>query len=147
MEKNKTVAIIGMACRFPGGANNLESFWNLLKQGKNTASEIPGERWNGDDYYSQEVTPGKSITKRANFISGMDITTFDAGFFKISPKEAESLDPQQRLLLEVTVEALENAAISPLRIRDKEVGVFIGISMDDYKKAHLFSDDLKNMGP
>ena len=141
------IAIIGMACRFPGGANTLDAFWNLLKDGKHTASEIPRERWDGDAFYSEEVTPGKSVTKMANFIAEVDITTFDAGFFNISPKEAESLDPQQRLLLEVTVEALENAAIPLSNIRDKGVGVFIGIIMDDYKKAHLFSHDLKNIDP
>jgi iturin family lipopeptide synthetase A len=142
---NEPVAIIGMACRFPGGANDLQSFWELLKNGKDTVTGIPKERWDGDAYYCEEPTPGKSITRRGNFIAGIDITTFDAGFFKISPKEARSMDPQQRLLLEVTIEALENAAIPISSIRGQAVGVFIGMCMDDYKKAHLFSEDLKNI--
>ncbi|UCH95826.1 MAG: aminotransferase class III-fold pyridoxal phosphate-dependent enzyme, partial [Candidatus Aminicenantes bacterium] len=144
---NEPIAIIGMACRFPGGANDLQSFWDLLKNGKDTVTGIPRERWDGDALYGEEITPGKSITKQGNFISGVDITTFDAGFFKISPKEARSLDPQQRLLLEVTVEALENAAIPLLSTRDKQVGVFIGMCMDDYKKAHLYSEDLSSIDP
>ena len=139
------IAIIGMACRFPGGANNPDAFWELLKNGKHTVSDIPSDRWDGEAFYSKEITPGKSNTKRGNFLSGVDITAFDAGFFKISPKEAKSMDPQQRLLLELTVEALENAAIPILSIRGKDVGVFIGICGDDYKKSHLHSPDLQTI--
>ncbi|MDQ1351195.1 MAG: hypothetical protein QG657_1497, partial [Acidobacteriota bacterium] len=142
---DEPIAITGMACRFPGGANNLETFWDLLKDGRDTVGDIPGDRWDGDVYYAEELCPGKSITKQGNFISGVDIAGFDAGFFKISPKEAESLDPQHRLLLEVTVEALENAGVSLDGIRGKAVGVFVGMCMDDYKLAHLHSGDISNM--
>jgi amino acid adenylation domain-containing protein len=138
-------AIIGMACRFPGGANNLAAFWDLLKNGRDTVSDIPQDRWEGNAYYANELTPGKSVTKRGNFIKGVDIAGFDAGFFKISPKEVESLDPQHRLLMEVSVEALENAGVSLTGIRDRSVGVFAGICMDDYKLAHLHGAELRNM--
>ncbi|MGE5341686.1 MAG: amino acid adenylation domain-containing protein [Candidatus Omnitrophota bacterium] len=144
-DTHEPIAIIGMACRFPGGANSIDEFWNILKEGIHTVSDIPTDRWNGDFYYSRENQPGKSNTKRASFISGIDITAFDAGFFKISPKEARSLDPQHRLLLEVSVEALENAAIPILSIRDRSVGVFVGICSDDYKTAHLHAGDLTVM--
>ncbi|MCP5052907.1 MAG: acyltransferase domain-containing protein, partial [bacterium] len=139
------IAIIGMSCRFPGGANDPEAFWELLKDGRDTITDIPKERWDADAYYSEEPEPGKSITKRGSFITGVDLTTFDAGFFRISPKEAESMDPQHRLLLEVSIEALENAAIPLSDTRDKKVGVFVGVCMDDYKKAHLFSPDMTTM--
>ncbi|MCP5049538.1 MAG: acyltransferase domain-containing protein, partial [bacterium] len=139
------IAIIGMSCRFPGGANDPDAFWEILKNGRDTVTEIPKERWDGDACYSEEQEPGKSITKHGSFITGVDLTAFDAAFFKISPKEAESMAPDHRLLLEVSVEALENAAIPLSATRDKKVGVFVGICLDDYKKAHVFSPDMKTM--
>ncbi len=145
VERDEPVAIIGMANRFPGGANNLETFWDLLKNGQDTVGEITRDRWDGNAYYAEELSPGKSVTKRGNFISGVDVAGFDAGFFRISPKEVESLDPQHRLLLEVAVEALENAGESLDWVKDKEAGIFIGICMDDYKKAHLYAEDLRKM--
>ncbi|MCP5108370.1 MAG: aminotransferase class III-fold pyridoxal phosphate-dependent enzyme, partial [bacterium] len=140
-DMGEPIAVIGMACRFPGGANDLESFWDLLEKGKDTVGEIPKERWDGEAFYSEELSPGKSVTKRGNFISGVDIGAFDAAFFNISPKEARAVDPQQRLLLEVSVEALENAGVSLSGIRGSRVGVFIGLCVDDYKKAHLYAED------
>ncbi|MCU0285194.1 MAG: aminotransferase class III-fold pyridoxal phosphate-dependent enzyme, partial [Acidobacteria bacterium] len=145
IEKNEPVAITGMACRFPGGANNLEAFWDLLQDGRDTVSEIPSDRWDGNAYYAEKLSPGKSITKRGNFISNIDVAGFDASFFKISPKEAESIDPQHRLLLEVAVEALENAGIPLENIRDKAVGVFTGMCMDDYKIAHVHAGNLNQI--
>ena len=141
------VAVIGMGCRFPGGANNLQAFWNLLESGRDTVTEIPADRWAGESFYAEEIKQGKSVSKRGNFISGVDLSTFDAGFFNISPKEAESLDPQQRLLLEVMVEAMESASVPLTKLRNREVGVYIGICQDDFKHAFLFSPDLQNIDP
>jgi len=129
---NEPIAIIGMSCRFPGGANSINDFWQLLKQGFNASSEVPKNRWDIDAYYDPNPdAAGKIITRNGGFLT-VPIDTFDAGFFKISPREAEYLDPQQRLLLEVSVEALENAGILPDSLRDTDTGVFIGISSHDY---------------
>ncbi|MCP4214103.1 MAG: aminotransferase class III-fold pyridoxal phosphate-dependent enzyme, partial [bacterium] len=143
--QNEPIAVIGMACRFPGGANSPDAFWEMLEQGRGTVADIPKERWDADAYYGEETEAGKSVTKRANFLKGVDIKTFDAAFFNISPKEAEAMDPQQRLLLEASVEALENAAVAPTSVRDDYVGVFVGMATDDYKKAHLLCEDLRTI--
>ncbi len=141
----ESIAIIGIGCRFPGGANNIDAFWHILQEGNDTITEIPPERWNADHYYRTEELPGKSRSKWAGLLSGIDITAFDTGFFKIPPKEARALDPQQRMLLEVTWESLEYAGIAPLSLKGKDVGVYIGISTDDYKGAHLWASSLEEI--
>ena len=98
-EQTEPIAIVGMGCRFPGGANDPESFWRLLRNGVDAISEIPPQRWNLEDYYSADPdSPGKMYIRHAGLIS--DVDQFDPSFFGISPREAVSLDPQQRLLLE-----------------------------------------------
>jgi len=93
------IAIIGMACRFPGGANDLDSFWRALLEGADASSDIPIERWDADAYYDPlPNAPGKSYARRASFLKGVDIFDFDADFFGIPPVEARVLDPQQRRL-------------------------------------------------
>ncbi len=140
------IAVIGMACRFPGGADNPDLFWELLKSGKDAISEIPSERWNVEDYFDPDPdVPGKSYTRLGGFVSDTYIKSFDAAFFRMSPKEAESLDPQQRMLLEASHEAIENAGIPVHSLSKKQVGVYIGISTDDYKGAHLWSGDPSRM--
>ena len=126
------IALIGMACRFPGGANTPDQFWNVLKNGVDTICEVPKERWDAKTYFdSDPTTPGKMFTAMGGFLKS-SIQQFDAPFFNISPKEASRLDPQQRLLLEVTWEALENSGISPTSLMGTQTGVYIGISGDDY---------------
>jgi acyl transferase domain-containing protein/NAD(P)-dependent dehydrogenase (short-subunit alcohol dehydrogenase family)/SAM-dependent methyltransferase len=140
------VAVVGMGCRFPGGANTPELFWDLLANGRDAMTEVPPERWKIDAYYDPDPeAPGKMITRLGGFLADVDISKFDAHFFRISPKEAQSLDPQQRLLLEVSWEAFENAGIPVDHLKNKEVGVYLGISTDDYKYAHLWSHDLKDI--
>ena len=100
------LAIIGMACRFPGAANPA-AFWNLLSGRGDAIREVPAERWAADDYYHADPqAPGKMVTRWGGFLDGVE--QFDAGFFGISPREAIDMDPQQRLLLEVSYEALES---------------------------------------
>ncbi|WP_009545082.1 type I polyketide synthase [Crocosphaera subtropica] len=126
------IAIIGLGCRFPQ-ANNVESFWQLLKGGKDGIREVPPERWNVDDFYDpQPITPGKMSTRRGGFLDQVD--QFDAGFFQISPREAEQIDPQQRLFLEVAWEALENAGLIPSQLSGTQTGVFVGINNSDYNR-------------
>ncbi len=125
------IAIIGMSCRFPGGANTPEEFWELLQTGRDGIKEVPNNRWNSDLYYdAQPATPGKIVTKKGGFIDNID--HFDAALFNISRLEAEAMDPQHRLLLELTWEALENAGIAPLSLDNTDTDVFVGISSHDY---------------
>ncbi len=130
---DEPIAIIGMSCRFPGGANDPNSFWHLLSQGYDGISEIPQERWDVDFYYDPDPeAPGKMNVRQGGFLN-KPVDTFDANFFGISPREAEYMDPQQRLLLEVTWEALENACINPLSLKGSRTGVFMGLCSHDYR--------------
>src|SRR6185312_1870945 len=103
------IAIVGAGCRFPGNADSLEAYWQILRDGVDAVRPIPEERWNIAAYYDADPdSPGKMYAREGGFLS--DIKGFDADFFGISPREAVRLDPQQRLLLEVSWEAIENAA-------------------------------------
>jgi acyl transferase domain-containing protein/acyl carrier protein len=125
------IAIIGMACRFPGGVRNTESFWQLLRNGVDAVTEVPPDRWDVDAYYDPDPdAPGKMNTKWGGFIDEVD--QFDAHFFNISPREAARMDPQQRLLLEVTWEALESAGQGLEKLSGSPTGVFVGICGYDY---------------
>ncbi len=140
LERTQTepIAIVGMGCRFPGGANDPESFWQILHHGIDTVKEVPASRWNIDAYYDPDpATLGKMYVRQGGFL-GVDIDEFDAEFFGIAPREAVSMDPQQRLLLEVTWEALENAAIAPNKLAGSSTGVFVGMSANDYAQRTMF---------
>ncbi len=118
------IAIIGMACRFPG-ANDHNQFWQNLELGVNSISEIPSQRWKVEKYYSATPEqPNKSISKWGGLIEGVD--QFDAQFFGISPRETTSLDPQQRMMLELSWSCIEDAGYSPFQLSGSNVGVFIG---------------------
>ncbi|MFI4954698.1 MAG: SDR family NAD(P)-dependent oxidoreductase, partial [Gammaproteobacteria bacterium] len=133
ISQSEPIAIIGMSCRFPGGANSPEEFWKLLDAGFDSSIEVPKERWDIDEYYDPNPdAPGKMVSRKSCFISS-PIAEFDANFFEISPREAEYLDPQQRLLLEVTREAIEDAGIEPKTLNQSLSGVFIGLSSHDYE--------------
>lgn len=136
-QRVEPIAIVGMSCRFPGGANSPEQFWELLQNGVDAISEIPPDRWKIDEYYDPDPEkPGKISTRYGGFLRDVDL--FDAPFFGIAPREAIGLDPQQRLLLELAWESLERAGQSPDRLMDSQTGVFIGISGNDY--FHLQRD-------
>lgn len=125
------IAVIGIGCRFPGGANDPDSFWRLLEQGRDVVTEVPKSRWDADSFYDPDPdAPGKSYTKWGSFLE--DIDQFDAQFFGISPREAVSLDPQQRLLLEVTWKALEHAGIPPASLAGSQTAVYVGLTTTDY---------------
>jgi acyl transferase domain-containing protein len=129
----ESIAIIGLACRFPGATNSQE-FWTLLQQGRDAITEVPPNRWDWQTvYHPTPATPGKMNTRWGGFLPHVD--QFDAAFFGISRREAERIDPQQRLLLEVTWEAFEQAAIVPATLAGSATGVFIGISNSDYSRC------------
>ncbi|MFI4954337.1 MAG: SDR family NAD(P)-dependent oxidoreductase [Gammaproteobacteria bacterium] len=130
--KREPIAIIGMACRFPGGANTPEDYWQALFEGKDVLEEIPISRWDINKYYDpNRKKPGKMVARKGGFITDHD--KFDAKFFHISPKEAEFLDPNQRIALETTWHALEDARIKPETLSGTSTGVFMGVMFHDYE--------------
>ena len=137
--KRDPIAIVGMGCRFPGGANSPEEFWRLLHNGVDAITEVPPDRWDVNSIYDPEPgKPGKTCCRYGGFLKEVD--QFDPLFFGISPREAERMDPQQRLLLEVVWEALENAGQSPEKLAETHTGVFVGISGTDYMHLMLQGD-------
>ncbi len=126
------IAIIGVGCRFPGDVSSKDSLWKLLIEGREGVVEVPPNRWNAGRYYDAEPgVAGKSITQRGGFIDAID--QFDPQFFGISPREAPYVDPQHRLLLETAWEAIEDAGLVLDFERGTDLGVFVGISHNDYQ--------------
>lgn len=126
------IAIVGIGCRFPGGANSPEDFWRVVCDQTDAITDVPTDRWDIRTFYDPDPTkPGKTSTCRGGFIE--NIYNFDAQFFGISPREAALLDPQQRLLLEVCWEAFEDAGILPEYLAGSNTGVFMGGFTLDYK--------------
>jgi acyl transferase domain-containing protein len=136
------IAIIGIGCRFPGGANSPEAFWQLLTREVDAITEMPAGRFDIDSlYHPTPATPGKIVTRQGGFLEQID--QFDAAFFNISPREANCMDPQQRLLLEVVWEAFEDAGQLPAKLAGSRTGVFIGMWTNDYEdKMYDLSQDV-----
>jgi acyl transferase domain-containing protein len=129
--RGEPIAIVGVGCRFPGGADGPEKFWELLEAGKDAITEVPSARWDRARYFDPDpAAPGKMYTLAGGFVA--DVERFDAGFFGMSPRVAAKLDPQQRMLLEVVWESLEHAGIPPTALAESSAGVFVGISTHDY---------------
>jgi acyl transferase domain-containing protein/acyl carrier protein len=127
------LAVVGAACRLPGGVRDPQAFWKLLVEGRDAVSEIPRDRWDVDAYYDPEgTTLGKTRIRHGGFVDELEL--FDPALFGISPREAASMDPQQRLLLELSWEALERAGIAPDRLDGSLTGVFVGITSVDYQQ-------------
>ncbi len=139
-QQTESIALIGMACRFPGGATTPEHYWELLASGQAAVQDIPPDRWIIDDYYDANPdAPGKMYTRSGCFIDR--VADFDAQRFGIAPREAIALDPQQRLLLEVTHEALERAGQPIDQLKGSRTGVFMGVCFDDYGRTSITSGD------
>jgi len=142
--RKEPIAVIGMACRFPGGCNTPEAFWSFLKNKGDGVIDVPADRWDMDKYYDPKPgTSGKMYIRQAGFLQE-DIGAFDARFFRVSPAEAREIDPQHRLLLEVSWEALERAGQNPDRLKGSNTGVFVGILGSEYS---ILMRDPEQMNP
>ena len=129
---DEPIAVVGMACRLPG-AESLDAFWTLLRDGVHAVREVPSDRWTAKAIYSELGDARLEGSERLRWGAFLDrVDTFDPLFFGISPREATDLDPQQRLMLELTWEALEDAGIRPSAIRDSRTGVYCGLIWSDY---------------
>lgn len=125
------IAIVGIGCRFPGGATTPEEFWRLLAEGRDAITEIPADRWSIDEFYDPDRSrAGKVYTRFGGFVGNLE--RFDAAFFGISPREAEVMDPQHRWLLETAWEAFEDANEPLERWSGSAAGVFVGFSTQDF---------------
>jgi len=141
---DNALAIVGMGCRLPGGANSPAALWDLLVRGVDAVTPIPPDRWNGDAFFDADPdAPGKIATREGAFIDG--IAEFDASYFGISPVEARQMDPQQRLFLEVAIEALESAGLTRAQLAGSMCGVFVGVHSHSSEYYGLQSSTLEGI--
>ncbi|KAG5796065.1 hypothetical protein H9Q69_004899 [Fusarium xylarioides] len=144
MNPTAPIAIIGVGCRLPGGANNLDKLWELLSESCNGQTEIPKDRWNADSWYDAYPDAKQSMVTKHGYFLQDDISQFDSKFFGISSAEAHSMDPQQRLFLMTTYEALEDAGIPVETLRGSNTGVYASIFERSYDR--MGHKDLSTIG-
>ena len=133
--QTEPIAVVGMACRFPGSPS-IEAYRSLLQNGTDAISEVPSERWSLEELFDPNPSAvGKINTRFGGFIENVD--QFDASFFGIAPLEARLMDPQQRLGLELVWHALEDSGLRPSDLRGSKTGVFVGVTQNDYGVEQL----------
>ncbi|KXX81008.1 Polyketide synthase-nonribosomal peptide synthetase [Madurella mycetomatis] len=133
--QNEPIAIVGTACRFPGGTSSPSKLWELLRHPRDILSKIPEDRFNPDHFYHPDPLHHGTSNVRHSYVLSEDPRHFDAHFFGVKPIEANAIDPQQRILLEVAYEALEAAGIPIEQIQGSAAGVFVGLMGEDYSNA------------
>ncbi|GFG64695.1 mycocerosic acid synthase-like polyketide synthase [Mycobacterium kubicae] len=135
------VAVIGMACRLPGGIDSPESLWEALLRGDDFVTEVPAHRWDVEEFYDPEPgVPGRTVCKWGSFLD--DVADFDPEFFGITEREATEMDPQHRLLLQTSWEAMEHGGLTREALASVRSGVFVGLMHDDYLFMHADADTL-----
>lgn len=144
-KNNQAIAIVGVALRLPGNVNSMQDYWQLLLNNIDAIEDIPNNRFNVDEFYSDKNDIGKINIKQGGYLKDIDL--FDGNYFDISRVELESLDPQQRLLLELAVEALENAGININALNNTATGVFTGVTNVDYQEKHFRSGNYQLVNP
>ena len=145
-EKHEPIAVIGLGCRLPGGANSPERLWELLENGEDAIVDMVDQRWVGDDFYDPDPEAiGKLYTKANGLVD--DVDQFDAEFFGIAPVEATLMEPQQRLLLETTWDSLEHAGIAPDSLMGTKTGVYVGICHMGYSHMQAQYGSLEDISP
>ena len=141
---SEPLALVGMACRYPGGVDSPDTLWEMVIEGRDAVSDFPADRgWDMAGLYDPDPdAPGKMYVRQGSFLS--DVGDFDAAFFGVGPSEALAMDPQQRFMLELSWEALERAGIDPTVLRGSATGVFAGVIHDSY--GGLMEGDLESYG-
>ncbi|MGO9382429.1 MAG: type I polyketide synthase, partial [Mycobacterium sp.] len=144
MRSDEPIAIVAVACRFPG-APDPDALWEVLSGGVDTIREVPDDRFDIDEFYDPDPeTPGKIYSRFGGFLDGID--GFDPEFFGISPREAVWMDPQQRLMLEIAWEGLERAGYSPAALRGSRSGIFVGVAANEYSQL-LSANSVEKIEP
>ncbi|KAF7879371.1 hypothetical protein EAF04_000567 [Stromatinia cepivora] len=140
-ESNISIAVIGLACRFPGGIHDAESLWEVLTRGQSTWSDVPIDRYNWRSFHHPTRGSSSAHSSRGGYFLKSNVAEFDAGFFGISELEAAAIDPQQRILLEVTYEAMENAGLSIDSVKGSQTGVYVATFAHDYENM-MYHDSI-----
>ncbi|WP_326700512.1 acyltransferase domain-containing protein [Streptomyces sp. NBC_01754] len=128
------IAIVGIDCRFPG-APDTGAYWDLLMRSRDGVGQVPGQRWNAEEFHSPDGSEGHSNTTEGGFITDPD--AFDNEFFTVSPREAAAMDPQQRLLMQCAWRAVEDAGLAPRELAGSSTGVFVGVMGNEWAQLHL----------
>ena len=142
MTYQTAVAVVGIGCRFPGGADSPAAYWDLLREARDASGPAPAQRW--EHYADRGPSHAAALRRAVAYGSFLDaVEDFDADFFGLSPREAELMDPQQRLMLETSWEALEHAGVPPTALAGTDTGVYVGVCTGDY--GHRLLEDLPDI--